>query len=137
VQWRDVLRPPKDQLLRQFAGLTLVVFGGLVVWRLLHGQTGLATVFLAVFAVVIGGVGLAWPSAIRPVYQAWMIVAFPIGWLVSNAILAVMFFAIFTPMAAVFRLIGRDALLRRNRGSRSYWVPSRGPADPREYFRQS
>ena len=39
-----------------------------------------------------------------------MVLAFPIGWTVSQVILAVMFYGLFTPIGLVFRLIGRDPL---------------------------
>ncbi len=52
----------------------------------------------------------------RWVYIGWMILAFPIGWTVSQVMLAVMFFGLFTPIGLVFRLIGRDPL---HRGSHS------------------
>ena len=36
-------------------------------------------------AVVIGGVGLVAPAAIKPVFVAWTVLAFPIGWTVSSS----------------------------------------------------
>ena len=36
-----------------------------------------------------------------------MIVAFPIGWAVSHIMLAALFYGLFTPVALVFRTIGR------------------------------
>ena len=39
-----------------------------------------------------------------------MVLAFPIGWTVSQVMLALMFFGLFTPIGLVFRLIGRDPL---------------------------
>ena len=41
-----------------------------------------------------------------------MVLAFPIGWTVSQVMLAMMFFGLFTPIGLVFRLIGRDPLHR-------------------------
>ena len=48
----------------------------------------------------------------RLIYVGWMVLAFPIGWTVSQVMLALMFFGLFTPIGLVFRLIGRDPLQR-------------------------
>ena len=52
MNWSDVTKPPSNRMLRQFAGLWLVVFGGLALWRFWHGQTGLWTDVLAIGATV-------------------------------------------------------------------------------------
>ena len=66
-----------------------------------------------------------------------MVLAFPIGWTVSQVMLAVMFFGLFTPIGLVFRLLGRDPLHRTRRpGLESYWAPKPAPADLRRYFKQ-
>ena len=52
--------------------------------------------------------------------------------------LAVLFYGLFTPVALLFRLIGRDALsLRRRAGTASYWKPKPAAPAVRSYFRQS
>ncbi len=63
--------------------------------------------------------------------------AFPIGWVISHVILALVFYGLFTPLALVFRLIGRDALvLRRSPSARGYWQPRPQVTDPRRYLKQ-
>jgi hypothetical protein len=139
MQWSEVIKPPPEKMLRQFAGLFLVVFLGLAGWRVWRqGQADQWAVALAVLAVLVGVVGLVRPSAVRWVYTGWMIVAFPIGWTVSRVALAIVFYAVITPVALFFRVTGRDELrLRRGQGHASYWKPKPGPEDVREYFRQS
>jgi hypothetical protein len=137
MQWSDVRAPKPDRLLRQFAGLTLAVFGSLALWRAAAGDRGGVTMGLAALALIIGVAGLSKPALVRPLFQAWMIAAFPIGWVVSNVMLAVLFFGVFTPIALVFRLMGRDVLDRRGRTAASYWRTGPAAVDPRDYFRQS
>lgn len=136
MQWSDVTAPPSRKMLRQFAGLWLVVFGGLAAWRAWHGQADVWTQALAIGALVVGGIGLIWPMAIRFVYTGWMIAAFPIGWTISRLVLAVTFYAIFTPVAFIFRLMGRDALRLHRGDRRSYWLAQSRPETPDTYFRQ-
>lgn len=136
MNWSDVVKPASSRTLRQFGGLSLVVFGGLAAWRMWHGDTGALTVVLAAAAILVGVLGLAVPGAVRPVFTAWMVLAFPIGWTVSRIILGLMFFLMFTAVGLVFRLAGRDALHLRRTGRDSYWVPSRGARSGAEYLRQ-
>ena len=88
MQWSDIQFRPPAKTLRQFAGLWLVCFSGLAAWEgFVRGHANLA-VALATLALTIGPLGLAWPRFIRPVFVAWMVLAFPIGWTVSQLILA-------------------------------------------------
>ena len=137
MRWSDIPFHPSRATLRQFAGLWLVFFGGLALWQgLVRGQTGLATL-CAVLALTIGPLGLIRPGWIRPIYVGWMILAFPIGWTVSQVILLIMYFGLFMPIGLIFRLIGRDPLHRVRRvGVESYWAPKPAPADVRSYFKQ-
>jgi len=138
VQWSEVIKPPPQKMLRQFAGLFLVVFLGLAGWRVWRGQADQWAVALAVLAIGVGVLGLVRPSAVRFIYTGWMIVAFPIGWTISRVALAIVFYAVITPVALLFKAIRRDELrLRRADGRASYWKPKPGPESVREYFRQS
>ena len=137
MQWADVVRTPPKKQLRQFAGLFLIVFLGLAAWRWFSGDHGTATRVLGAIAVVIGGLGLAVPSAIRPIYTGWMIAAFPIGWTVSRLVLAFVYFFVVTPIGAVFKLSGRDTLGLKRQQVTSYWTPKPRASNAREYFRQS
>jgi hypothetical protein len=96
----------------------------------------LAAIF-AILAVTIGLVGLTRPQWVRLIYVGWMVLAFPIGWTISQIILAVMFFGLFAPIALVFRLLGRDSLYRTRRPDReSFWAPKPASTDLRRYFKQ-
>ena len=89
-------------------------------------------------AVGVGVTGLLRPRAVRWIYTASMVVAFPIGWTVSRVALAVVFYVVVTPVAVLFRAIGRDELqLRRADPKSTYWKPKSRPESVREYLRQS
>ena len=136
MQWSDVTKAPPRKMLRQFAGLWLVVFGGLAAWRAYDGHVDVWTYGLAIGAVVVGLAGLLWPAIVRPIYSGWMIAAFPIGWTISKIALGAMFYLVFTPVALLFKLIGRDTLKLRRGQSQSYWVPKPGAQSGKEYLRQ-
>jgi len=137
MQWSDVQFDPSPKTLRQFAGLWLAFFGGIAAYQGLYKGHETAGTVLAAVALVGGLLGLAAPSAIKPVYVAWMVLAFPIGWTVSLIVLAILYYGLFTPIAAVFRLIGRDALDRTLQpAAATYWTPKPTTTDPRRYFKQ-
>jgi uncharacterized membrane protein len=136
MQWADVIAVPSEKKLRQFALLWIAFFMTLAAWRAVNGHHGGSVWGIAALAIVIGGLGLIRPAAVRPVYTGWMIAAFPIGWLVSRAMLAVLFFLVFAPVAAFFRMTGRDALrLGRRSELQTYWT-DQPAADIHSYFRQ-
>jgi hypothetical protein len=137
MTWADISTNPRSRALRQFAGAWLVFFLAVGTYRYLkHGQhqTGLA---LGAIGIVIGGLGLLKPAAVRWLFVVCMVLAFPIGWVVSNLILALMFYGIVTPIGLFFRMKGRDLLCRKPApGKSSFWAPKQTPRDMRSYFRQ-
>jgi len=138
MQWSDLPLKPSARMLRQFAGLWIVFFGGMGLWKWLgHGNPQVGEWFMLA-AVTIGPLGLVVPQAIRPVFIAWLVLAFPIGWVLSRVVLMTLFFGVMTPIGFWFRISGRDELgLRRGAGRESYWVPKAAPEGMRSYFRQS
>lgn len=137
MQWSDVPFDPTRKTLRQFAGLWFVFFGGLAIYQAFYGGRTTAGIILGVIALAGGLIGLAAPGWLRPIFVAWMVLAFPIGWTVSLITLAVMYYGLFTPLGLYFRLIGRDPLERKlDPSAETYWTPKATPADPRRYFQQ-
>jgi hypothetical protein len=52
-------------------------------------------------------------------------------------VLGLMYFGVITPVALLFRLLGRDALQRRFQPQTdTYWRPKPGATDVHSYFRQ-
>ena len=133
----EIDRHPAPRTLRQFAGLFLLAFGaiGFLVLRRsdsMEAAVGIWAVALAVFLV-----GLIRPGAIRLVYLGMIYLAFPIGWVVSHVLLALVLYLLFTPIGWLLRLSGRDPLEREfDPGADSYWTVHEQPASMDRYFRQ-
>lgn len=137
MQWSDIQWQPPSRTLRQFAGLWLAFFLFLAWWLGWHADRPTVGWVLLIVALVGGVGGAVWPAAIKPVFVGWMVLAFPIGWFISRVILGILFYAMFTPIGLVFRLMGRDALrLRPPGGVETYWQPKEQAMDPRSYLRQ-
>jgi hypothetical protein len=128
--------PPAKQL-RVFSAL-LVVFAAAVsawlYWKIGYRQTA---VYVLTIGASVGVVGFAWPPLARVVYVIWMTIVFPIGWIVSHAVLAALFYLVFTPIAIIMKLCGYDAMDRRfDRQAATYWKHREQRDDTKRYFKQ-
>jgi len=135
MTFKDINFNPDDRELRIFSAIWLVgffLFGAIVSWR--GGTWGPP---LWGIAVVGCAIGLIAPRAMKPIYVAWMVLAFPIGWTVSFVLLALVYYVLFTGFGLVFKALGRDPLGRTfDRQASTYWVPRRQPEGVERYFKQ-
>lgn len=69
-------------------------------------------------------------------YEAWMKFAHALGWVNTRIILSIVYFLIFTPLALIFRLIGKDPLERRFEAVDSYWNKREAKEFRREDYRR-
>jgi len=128
---------PSDRLLRQFAGIWVVFFGVIAAWQELHHHRHVLAIGLGVLALTVGPLGLACPRTIRPVFIGWTALVYPIGWTVSRIVLGAIFYGLFTPVAWVFRMTGRDALkLKPQPHAATYWLSKPRAIDKARYLRQ-
>jgi hypothetical protein len=136
---------PTDRQLRQFGIMALVALP-LAGW-LFTGKPwpAAATRMQATVVGTLAGVGvvaallaLVRPQALRGPFIGATLLALPIGLVVGEVVLLLIYFGLFLPVSMIFRLMGRDALDRRiDREAKSYWQPKARPAGPESYFRQS
>ncbi|MHC4116818.1 MAG: SxtJ family membrane protein [Planctomycetota bacterium] len=130
-------REPTPYELRVF-GLLLGPFFGLigvlVLWRAEAWTiTTVCWIIAVLSAIVYHGV----PSIKRPTYMAWMAAMYPIGWVISHALLAVVYYGWVTPVGLLMRLCGYDPMRRRlYRGAASHWVRRKPIKNVNRYFRQ-
>src|SRR5262245_34803983 len=101
IQWH-----PTDRVLRQFAALG-VFCGAALAWRAGAAAGEPLGLALAGLAVAVGGLGLVRPRTVRLPFLALSLLTYPIGWAVSQVVLAGLFYLVFTPVGVLFRLIGR------------------------------
>ncbi len=90
-----------------------------------RGRSSLGVAFWTL-AVLIRLVGLVRPGWLKPAFVGMSLATWPIGWVASKVALALLYALVFTPIAIVFRLVGRDALNRKlDRDASTYWEPYR------------
>jgi Saxitoxin biosynthesis operon protein SxtJ len=127
---------PTDRMLRQFSVLWIVAFLIVAARLVTHNHEQIAAV-LAVVTLTIGLIGIFSPGRMKPLFLALVVLTYPIGWVVSHVILALMFYGLFTPIGLFFRLRGRDVLrLRPERHSPTYWQNKPSAKDKSQYLRQ-
>jgi hypothetical protein len=131
---------PSRRELRQFAGIWFPAFwavvGGFVWYH--SGELPAAVVLVWAVAAAVSLAGLVNPPWARPVFVAWMKLAYPIAWAVSHLMLAAIYFLVLTPIGLVMRLLGRDPMERRfDRSAQTYWAAHNPCGDTARYFRQS
>ncbi len=61
-------------------------------------------------------------KVLLPLNKLWMKFGILIGMIVSPLILGIIFFGIFTPIAILMRLSGRDELHLRFKKKKTYWI---------------
>lgn len=125
---------PNDRQLRQFG---LVSCAALPLLALLWGGGAQVIGIAAAVGAAVAAAGLVCPRAIKPGFFLLTLIAFPIGFAVSELALALVFFGVFTPLGLIRRFMGRDPLQRRlDRQAATYWQPKKQPADAASYLRQ-
>ncbi len=121
--------------LRRFAfgvGAVLVAIAAWAVLRRHAAPAGWAGALGAV-GLLLAALGAAAPALLRPVYRAWMALAFALGWVMSRVVLTALFFLAVTPVALAARL-GRKRFLELDAdpAAGTYWI-RRPPGRPGRY----
>lgn len=142
VNWN----PPAKQL-RSFGWICLVAFGALGTWlhyqRTLFGfelppdTAGMIARTLWGIATASALLAVVAPSALRPLHVLLTAISLPIGLVISHVLMALLYYGMFTPLALIFRVMGRDVLQRRfDPGASTYWSRREPVTDRKRYYRQ-
>jgi len=113
--------------LRQFGflmgGMLIVFFAFLIPW--IWGLAYPIWPWLA--AAGFGSIAFIRPSALRPIYIAWMKVGAILGWINTRLLLGIVFFLIFVPVGLIMRIF-RDPMNRKyDHSGDTYRVESSQP----------
>ena len=132
--WDEIKNIKSDKkALRDFGltiGAILVILGGVALWR---GRGSAA--YLLPAGILLIGLGIFAPRVLLGPQKAWMTLAVIIGFFMSRVILAVLFYAIITPMGLIMKLSGKDMLDERiDKTKASYWHARSEGARPKESY---
>ena len=87
--------------------------------------------------VLIGLLCFALPQIALPFYLFWYGIACSIGIVVSNVILAAVYYLTVTPVGLLLRIFGKDPMQRRiDPAAQTYWQDAEKDVPAERYFRQ-
>ena len=125
---------PDDRQLRHFGIICSIV---LPLMGLLNGGP-FAIRFSAAVGILAAIEALVSPKSLKPFYIVLTIVAAPIGIMIGELAMLLVYFGMFLPIGLLFRVIKRDALqLKSDRRTKTYWQAKKQPRSPADYYRQS
>lgn len=105
--------PVPPARLRSF-GIGLAVVAGIWgVWPRVTGAGGNIRATGIVVGIMVLATALARPGVLAPLFTAWMWLGRTMGRVVTPVVLAVLFYAIVTPMGLIRRTFGDDQMGRR------------------------
>ena len=126
---------PSVTMLRQFGWIAVLGFpliAVVILFNWLDWQPNAAIYCLFGLGGLSGLLAMTAPKALQPIYVVMMLVAIPIGLVISMVLLRLIYYLLFTPMALWFRIRGRDAMKRTLDPDReSYWEDHRDTSRPR------
>lgn len=131
------MNPPRRQL-RQFGLVFFPAFMGLLGW-ILTRATGSITAGIVCWSLapLVFLLGAFAPAAVRPFWIVSMCVSFPIGFVISHVVIALVYYVVLTPAGLLLRLFKGDPLKRAwDPAVESYWIKRPPEATVERYFRQ-
>jgi len=133
-----VNRNPSRRELRLFSllwfPLLVMVAGSVLYWKAALPRTA-TCLWIAGAATAV--VGFVFPVVAKYLFLVLSYLTYPIGWLVGNAMLAVIYFLIVFPIGLALKFKDFDPLGRHfDRAAKSYWKPRSTPTEKEQYFRQ-
>ena len=121
--------------MRQFGIICLVALP-LVGW--FWGGGPVIVGWLGAIGLVLALAGVVLPKTLKPCFLALTLVAAPIGLVIGELAMLLIYVAVFLPIGIVFRCIGRDALqLKADSQAATYWQVKRQSGSVTSYYRQS
>ena len=88
---------------------------------------------LAILAVLFLLITVIIPQVLLPLNNLWMRFGLLLGMIVSPIVLGIIFFGLFTPIAMLMRLSGRDELRLKFSHKVSHWIPRSEPIKPESF----
>ncbi len=134
----EIRRNPSRRELRLFAALVFPAFWTVVALLVLF-RAGMPRVAITIAALTlpISIVGLISPAFMRWIYLGMIYATYPIGFVISHILLAIVYYLILTPIGLALALAGKDPMNRKFEANRrTYWLDKEETTDVDSYFRQ-
>lgn len=118
-----------------FGYLFAVIFSILGIAILIAGKVPQRSFIFLTLAFLFVLSARFFPSFLKPLFSAWMILSLLLGWIMSRLLLTIVFFIVITPISFLMKLLGKDPLNRRfDKNAPTYW--STKLHDPQKDFQK-
>ena len=119
---------------RVFGSVLACIMAALALWPLLDHNVpslpwGIATLTLFLMTWLT-------PLSLTPILKVWLKFGHILGIINTHLLLGIAFFLFITPIALLFKLIGRDALALRFQQKASYWKNQNKTWSPESFKQQ-
>lgn len=120
---------------RKFGSFFTFVFAVATAYSVYVASIGLAYTFSAAASIFLL-ITLTKSDALLPLNKLWMRFGFLLGMIVSPVVLGIIFFGLFTPVALLMRLSGRDELRLKFTQKASHWISRNEPIKSESFKNQ-
>lgn len=125
---------PSDRQLRQFSAICLVA-PAILAWLATHDPSW--AVGIGAIGAALGVLGLWRPPIVRPLFVGLSLITAPIGMVLGECALLIVYLLVVTPIGWLLRALGKDPLDKQPESScATYWDEHTTVDEPRQYYRQ-
>jgi uncharacterized protein involved in cysteine biosynthesis len=112
---------PKKNDLRNFTFIWSGIF--ILIGLIPLFKSGSPRIWAIILSALFLLTGTIKPMLLEPFYQVWLKIGDVIGGILSKVMLSILFYFVFTPVATILRLAGKDMLNKKiDRTASSYWI---------------
>lgn len=115
---KNIKETKKD--LRKFGisvGIILIVISAILFWNEKNSY-----LYFGITGAVLGILSITFPKILKPINKIWMSLAIVMGWLMTRAILIILFYIVLTPIAFIAKIFRKNFLnLKIDKSVNSYW----------------
>ena len=120
---------------KKFGRFFSTVFLLLTIYLYFAGYVTFLVVSIILF-LLTAIITLTKPSLLSPFNRFWMSIGFIIGRVVSPIVLGIIFFLVFSPIAIIMRLFGRDELNLKSKNADTFWKNRSDKIKPESFKNQ-
>ena len=131
MSFSEIELPPN----RKFGFFFTSVFAAIGAYFFFAKHLGLAFAFFAVASLFLL-ITLINSDALLPLNKLWMRFGLLLGMIVSPIVLGIIFFVLFTPIATLMRISGRDELRLKFTKRASHWITRSESIKPKSFKKQ-
>lgn len=111
----------KEKDLKSFGHIWAGIFGFIAFIPLFKGQD--LRIWAIVISLIFLAISILKPQFLQQFYKIWTAFGTFMGGMVSKFMLFILFYAFFTPIALLLRMLKKDALHKNiDKNKKSYWI---------------